>query len=294
MLVLAYFPYHYLHTDGNRGTVPAFFISRLLSDFLMLKSIGYGEIFNGPSWSLYVEVLFYVLLPAVLVVARGRMAAVGILAYFGFVIAGYALGDAVKLFAYFGLGILLARWAIQPPRFVRPSRAPLLAVLGLAFIFLDVAVEWRTEAAAALKAFLPVLGNKADLLVFGIGYAGLKGPGLVLLILALLASPVLRRPLEWPALRLIGVVSYSLFLLHPFVISADFAFRPNAKEINELIIPAAAPAWWIVPLIYAPAFILWAMISFAFIERTFLFHFRPKLPSARMVEPESRPALPSA
>lgn len=253
-LTLLYFPGHYLATDGTRGTVPAFFVSRILGDLLMLKTAGYGGVvFNVPAWSLYVEVLFYLVLPAVVILARGRLVPVGLGVYVAFVVCGYDAGDAVKLVAYFGLGMALAAWAEKPPRIGPPW---LLAAVGCAMIFLDVAVEWR--------AILP------NILNFAIGYAGFKGPGLVLVILALLASPALRRPLEWRPLRVIGVVSYSIFLLHPFVIAADFALRTDAKRIDHLVVPAVDPVWWIVPLVYAPAFILWAAVSFALVERPFL------------------------
>lgn len=39
----------------------------------MLRSLSFSEFINPPVWSLYVEVVFYLVLPAFVIAARGRI-----------------------------------------------------------------------------------------------------------------------------------------------------------------------------------------------------------------------------
>jgi peptidoglycan/LPS O-acetylase OafA/YrhL len=76
-------------------------------------------------------------------------------------------------------------------------------------------------------------------------------------------------------LRFLGVISYSVFLLHSFVITADLAFRPDMTRIDHVMVPALASTVWLVPLVLVPAVLFWSTVSFALVERTFL-QYRPR------------------
>jgi peptidoglycan/LPS O-acetylase OafA/YrhL len=270
----------YSSSIDDRGGGLLFFLSRAIADLAMTKSIGYGHIFNGPAWSLYVEVLFYFLMPVYLLMFRRQIVVASIIAYSAFVLIGYVFGDQIGLFKYFALGVLLGEWSLRPPAFLARVPNSLLVVVGGILIAVDVSVEFRQMAITWLGTMLPhPIGDVATRLATGIShlitYTGPKGVGFLMMLIAIGRSERLARPLRIAPLRFLGIISYSVFLLHGFILTADVAFRPLAHKINQIVVPQIEPTIWLVPVVLIPAIVFWATISFLLVERTFL-RLRPR------------------
>jgi peptidoglycan/LPS O-acetylase OafA/YrhL len=71
--------------------------------------------------------------------------------------------------------------------------------------------------------------------------------------------------------KVLGAISFSVFLWHGFVIIADgqSAFDGAGGVVQVILTPSPQP-WWVLPFIMVPAVLFWSMLSFALIERPFL------------------------
>jgi len=93
----------------------------------------------------------------------------------------------------------------------------------------------------------------------------------------LLGTPLLRSVLRWRPLVFVGMISYSLFLLHETIIV--IAFRPLLKDIRGWIMGQEYPMVWAAFSVYVFAFLAAAIavayISYRCIESPFL-QYKPK------------------
>lgn len=170
---------------------------------------------NDPAWSLAVEVHFYLVLPLVawLVarVARGRIAVAGAL----LAVAG-AAGMAVHWATVDDGGPVDPRWQYSLPATFGFFVAGMLVAL--------VSAAWRTRPPRALDGVL----GRSDLwllaslplwllVVEDYRRVALAAPASALVIGACVLAPrhgPLTRALGWRPLALVGVASYSLYLVH--------------------------------------------------------------------------------
>jgi exopolysaccharide production protein ExoZ len=181
-----------------------------------------------PGWTLNYEAFFYVTFALTLLAPRGRRATILTL----------------------GLGLLcLAGLAL------RPTGSAILATYTDPLILEFVAGVWLAKAAAAgdlgrtnaslgaVAAGLVILGGVAVAGLDASGWARLAEWGLpaLLIVWGALGLEGAGRLPRWPALKLLGDASYSIYLAHGLALSAAF-------RIGEgLDLPTAVQLWLGIP-----------------------------------------------
>lgn len=242
---------------GLYGSSRAFF-----ADVFMLRVLWWPSFGNPVTWSLYHEILFYMMLPLIVaVVGTNRMGLFGIMALIALTLADVSSAD-FGLYKYFVIGIL-ASVAVER---VRPVAIPIF-IVGLGLLLFDLSGpsqpipnapnRWPTDWAN----WIGIAVERWDRETLGLGI----GFGLVLS--ATPGLPRIGRILEvWP-MRLLGLVSYSLFILHPFYILLNFPEMGRIQPNFELFKGYDRMSWWYLPLIFAPGAIFWAIVSYIVIER---------------------------
>ena len=201
------------------------------------------------TWSLAIEEQFYVLFPLVLVAVhrRGRRATqvvIGLIALCSFSLSLWATYHAPKAAFYLApmrawelmLGSLVALEAFPAP--ARQSTADCLTALGLGLVLCGLFVVSPTSAFPGVVATLPCVG--AALIVHG----GLR------------ARTAVGALLSWRPLVFIGLISYSLYLLHwpVLVLARYYAIWPLREYQGALLLAGAGGL---------------AVVSWRWIERPF-------------------------
>ncbi len=177
------------------------------------------------TWSLSVEEQFYLVWPAILLLLglhRLKWLAILLLGCISLILAEYWFSrDPAAVFflmpfrvAEFCLGALLY-WIGSPAR--RWMLNELLVVLGLALIIIPVLTYDETTRFPGITALIPCAGTA--LLI----YAG--------------AHARLGRLLQNPVLRFIGLISYSLYLVHwPLVVFYKYAKFPSLRPFEQVLL----------------------------------------------------------
>jgi peptidoglycan/LPS O-acetylase OafA/YrhL len=246
-----------------------YFSSRgyLFSDLFMFNIISWpGGFANPVTWSLYVEATFYAFLPlVVLTVGRKRMVVFALLGLAAMIVADYP-SRVFGLWKFFLIGILASElsWAkfLQYKALPRVKPVAALAlVIGFAMLVYDLGGPKHDWVAK-----LGVNPPHADGETLGLGLA------CALILAALPHSDILARMLNVLPLRVLGIISYSLYIVHFFYILANFpeiglftkAGTPPLYEHFKSLAPM--PAWY-MPFIFFPGALFWALISFLLVER---------------------------
>ena len=265
-----------------------FKISSILSELFMLRSLNFPLIVNPPSWSLYVEVVFYTFLP-LFVVATGQWNKWASAAAFTVLLfADPGSNRELMVWKYFFAGILtshaadwLAARAMRPS--VREAVGLGLFLLGTLFMGLDVfGHDWFID----LKV-IPDVGPGYRYSGYTIGLA----LGFSLTLLGTFSSALISKALGvWP-LRVFGTISYSIYLVHPFYLLANFPQMDFHKvgAVQEFFAAYGTAPWWYGPFAFFPGLFLWSAVSYIVIERPFLL-MRPIRPLAAA---EAKPEAPA-
>jgi len=253
-------------------SVPNFF-SRLLGEVFMLRMLGFQSFVNPVAWSLYVEAAFYITAP-MLMILLGRWllpaAAVAVVVLYAteiFAVVQFAREYA--LWRFFLFGMLAALVIVRLEHIESDLVDYVLLVAGAVVVALEVGP--RIDVVHVLVSVLTdeLVGGAAPPTrhqsSFGLGV------GLAAVIVGLARS---RRLSEWLSpvpMRMLGCVSYSLFLWHPVLICIDAPIRFNGSGSVVLVgqLPPGISQWSLL-LIFAPGFIMAAVLSFVAIERPFL------------------------
>lgn len=222
-------------------------INRFIAEAMMFRSIGYESFINPQTWSLYIEVLFYIIAPILVVVFR-KNTILWIL--FGLVV--FAFGDSggsreILLWKYFFFGMLCSELFDRYK--VAEKWALLIVGLGAVLLVMDL----KFQLFGAGKAFTVGLGVSMCAIIYG----------------TLNSRFVSRLFTFWP-FHYLGVISYSIFLWHSFLIITAFPITFNGTGYPVTITPIQPVPSFVLPFILIPALLFWSTISFLFIEKPFL------------------------
>jgi peptidoglycan/LPS O-acetylase OafA/YrhL len=232
--------------------------SDFLAELSMLQIFGWPSLANLILWSVFAEVQFYALLPILfLLFSKRRMAALSIL-----IIAALAYIDypsrGFGIWKYFFFGILASEISEKLASF-RLLNVVLFST-GAALLFIDfLGPEWDYVAKAGLPS-----GYSNQTLTLGVACT---------LILATLPHlSLMARALSIAPFKIMGVTSYSVFIIHPFFMMANFPVIGNLvaaasnprQDLFAVYIPAPS---WSLPFVFLPAVWFWGFVCFLLIER---------------------------
>src|SRR5262245_24983403 len=241
-------------------------LSFLVSDVFMLNIVGWpGGFANPVTWSLYIEVMFYAFLPlAFLALGRKHLiwaCAIGLLA----LIAADYPSRVFGLWKFFLIGILASELAGSAAfgrfsqRYARLTTAMLgLGVALLMYDFGGMRHDWVSR--------LGLTTAHAEGNTVGLGLA------CFLILVSFCHLPRLGAKLNALPFRLLGIISYSVYIIHFFYIYANFpelgsfarAGTPPMFQHFELL--PRMPAWYL-PVLFFPGIFFWSVITFLLVER---------------------------
>lgn len=240
-------------------------LDRIVAEIFMLHPLGFPRIVNPPAWSLYVEVLFYLIMPAFVFLARKRVV-LAALACIAILAIGERQGTLeLGLWKFFFFGVLTSE-------------------------FIDFQINRKTHI---IGAVLFVLGGTLLWTVYISNFKnGLLGYAERELVLALSISLLLcgtvldkrlRRIFSFRPLRFIGAISYSIYLVHHLILVSDFALNFDTEQMGQLGEPRISMTMALpvattldIFLYYVPALLFFSAVSFLVVERPFL-NMRPRL-----------------
>ncbi len=218
-------------------------------NLLLLQGFVPGHNLNGPSWSISSEFLAYVLFPALAILAFSRRTVI------------WAAVIAVCVAALVALALSLPRLGLgfeaAPLSLIRCLAEFTLGIGCYRLSLNPVAARWLARDAAGF-ALIGACGASM-LLRFDLP-AALLFPGLI----AALAvnRGLVARLMSAGWLRWLGVVSFSLYLLHQ-------VFRPIDLEVLQWLHPAplGGPAALLFALVASLAVIPFAWLAYRLVER---------------------------
>jgi Predicted acyltransferases len=231
-------------------------LHRTLAELLMFRTLGYPHYLDPPTWSLYVEVAFYLVIPVLALAFRRRMRLFAAVAVVVLLVGEHNGARELFLWKFFFVGILCAEYLEPARKWLRGGKALGFFALGCALVAFAVFSDVHPHA-----GWLGFTERQAAVVL-----------GVPLIILGLCTCEVLAKILSFPLLRIAGMASYSLYLIHPFVIMADFRFLFDGKGGWTASVPVTSslPAMPVFFAVMLPALLFWAAVSYAAIERPFL------------------------
>jgi peptidoglycan/LPS O-acetylase OafA/YrhL len=251
-------------------------IYRALGEVFMLQVLEFRSLSNPVIWSLYVEVAFYALLPVIVcAVDSRRMPVFGLLAFLVLALADVEGPRTFALWKYFVAGILASELADRYLQNKGAWMALATFVIGLFLLVLDFqGIDWVKGSVSSLLGITHSRNVESSSCTVGLALASL------LMVAGSVASPFLVSFFAWSPFRVLGAISYSIFVWHGFIVAADFPlhFDTRGQILEE--VPGELQAWpvapyWLALVVPVPAVIFWAVLSFMLIERPFLLR-RPK------------------
>jgi peptidoglycan/LPS O-acetylase OafA/YrhL len=244
----------------------AFDLPNFLSQVFMVRTINpvYLKFINPPSWSLYVEVLFYAVLPIWVVSFRRRLMLAAMISFVVLLFVDPLASRELWLWKYFFVGIIVSEFIDRYGTKISERVSLVIFLVGCGLLYLDFRVGPHGAPFDWFNALGVVPKNLAE---YTIGLA----VAFSLILIGTLQSPLVARWISFKAFRVLGTVSYSLFLIHPFFILAvfpkfDFAKGATLDLMEQHLV---APAWY-APFVMFPGALAWAIVCFVVIERPFL------------------------
>jgi peptidoglycan/LPS O-acetylase OafA/YrhL len=229
--------------------------ARFFADLFMMRVLWWPGFANPVAWSLYHEVLFYALLPlTVLTVGNRRVGQVALFILTAMLLADYPSRD-YGLYKYFVFGVLSSFYNGRFRAYAALTLGVGIALIVVEFIGFDLAFSL-----GATPAKMRVGGG------FGLGL------GVAMLLAALPHVRIVGKILDFLPLRLLGNISYSLYVIHPLVLRLVFPQIGNLSEVRnyKMFSPTVElDTWWLF-LILIPAILFWAAIFFLVVERPFM------------------------
>ncbi len=228
-----------------------------IADLFMLNVLSWpGGFANPVTWSLYVEVAFYAALPlALITLGQKRMLAFAAVGIVVLVAADYP-SRVFGLWKFFLMGIAASELSERS----RPVAVPVV-LAGLALLILDFASPANDWAAA-----IGLVKSHSDGETLGLGI----GVGAVLA--AIPHWSALSKWLDVLPLRILGSISYSVYIVHFFYILANFPVigrftQAGTQGMYEIMKAQPQLPWWYLPFLFFPGVLVWAMVSYVLIEK---------------------------
>lgn len=245
-----------------------------VAGIFMLRTLGFPVFANPQSWSLFVEVLFYLILPMFVLATRGSRSLLWAIC----ALCVFALSDALGprelgLWKYFCFGLIAAE-LISRCKSTTRFDGLVLGLIGLGIVIADewTNFDWLSLAInSAGKGYVYVYGG------FNM-YTLTIGVGMTLLLVGVANSRELQFVLESFPLRMLGAISYSLFMWHSVLIAVGLPINFDGvgypQRAGEIAPISAAYFMWVM----LPGMIAAAAASFLLIERPFLLRRRRQEP----------------
>ena len=175
-----------------------------------------------PLWSLQWEVLFSLLLPIFIVIARGRWLAATVSACLALTAVGYSTGILfVAFMPMFAIGVAIA---YQWDRIERTSTV--ISTRRGGWLAWPIALLAALLMICSYWLLYPIVGDSAPILVWT---RPLVVSGAVIVVIAAAVWPPLRRLLAWRPFHWLGLISFSLYLVHDPIIVATAFLLDGAK-----------------------------------------------------------------
>jgi peptidoglycan/LPS O-acetylase OafA/YrhL len=228
---------------------------------LMLRLFGWKTYANPPAWSLYVEEGFYLLIPLWILFFRRNIPGFSLLFYFLFSVFSI-FSREMALLPYFCLGILVSQ-LLKDEDELGHSRGP--AVLG-------GGVAYGTFAAAAAMASRlsvnPFFVEVWYPFFFSQAYAACW----LVIVYAAVRNRTLNLALGLYPLRVVGIISYSIYLLHSLIVTigTPILFDGVGGISGSLPLTAAVHGPAAFYFLYATAIIFYSCVTYAAVEYPFL------------------------
>jgi peptidoglycan/LPS O-acetylase OafA/YrhL len=202
-----------------------------------------SQMMAGVTWSLPYEWLLYAALPLLAVLLRRRTPIWAVLGSMGMVWVMYTHAAFATIRLELFLGGISAAFAVRAPwlRIIANTQtASLVAVSSMAIAFLGTSTAYQPLVIGLLT--LPFIIFACGNSLFGL--------------------------LLHPASRLLGEISYSLYLLQGFIFYAAFTWiTPAISVSNDNVL-----AHWTVVLAVTPLFVALCVMSFSLIEAPAMRH----------------------
>jgi len=229
-----------------------------VAEIFMLRTMNFPYFANPVTWSLYVEVMFYLFLPVfVAVVGRRHMIIASIVAIIVFTMADAGISRELSLWKYFFFGILASEILLRWRGRINDAWSWALGIAGL----LALASDHMTPQFDVFE-YLGIVAVNPNRYTVTLGIA------CFLIILSFACSTLLSRALSLSPLRFVGVISYSVFVLHLFFVKimvpeTSFYGTPDTAFLTTL---PTMPGWFL-PLVYLPGLLFWSALTFLIIEK---------------------------
>lgn len=226
-------------------------VMNVFSQLFLLRGIDWSvdAILNPPAWSLGVEVSFYLIVPLYVFLSKPqRILSCLVVLLLSFLFRGTSSREW-GIFYFFFAGISI--YELMPHiKKLSERNTWLLFGVGLLSLF----YFWG-------MSLVDIQGKHLFHRSYNTGFLALGYCGLVI---AAMRLSVVKRLLAWYPLRFVGIVSYSLFLWHFFILASIAKIGlPNFGLIESLLV---------MLLLVLPATLTVAMLSYSYIERPFIQH----------------------
>ncbi|EFL89544.1 putative acyltransferase 3 [Ahrensia sp. R2A130] len=251
--------------DGSRFAMDS--VSFFFSELFAMRALGASGFANPVTWSLYVEMIFYILLPAfVALVGRRCMVPAAIIGGLVFILGDGGVSREVSLWKFFFFGILVSELALRDREKVDAGEAGIFhQYILIGMLLLGTIWLWFDLRGPVFDIF----GNVLEPLKDGANYTIGLGVAYSLIMLSLARLPQVGRILDIFFLRYLGVISYSVFLIHPFYMVANFPgldlinFQSQVEMWKEW---PTMPSWFFF-FVYLTGLLIWSTMVFLLVEK---------------------------
>lgn len=260
-------------------------LSYIVSEIMMFRALDFPLYANPVTWSLYVELIFYAFLPLfVIVFGVPRIVKASLAMLVMLMIADQVPSREFYLWKYFFFGIIASELSLQYEKELKGSLGNWILVVGLVLFIADLGgpkYDWVANSGIVKR-------NLAE-------YTVALGLSFAMIAAAVPYVDVAARILNLFLFRFIGVVSYSVFIVHPFYLMTNFpelVLRKVGTQTEYFKTLEAMPDWYL-PFVFVPGIFAWAAVTFLLIERPALIAGSRLIASVRNRRPSER-AAPTA